>query len=163
MVGYRHSILLYEKYGPEIEAYIKRVKIPNEAVDFESFEKLELTKMIIFSEPDQLASIKKDFENRYSSDRLSATYSEPCFLEFMGGNIDKGRGLLEVCRIHDIEPGNTVAMGDGWNDLALLKAAGDAWVMGGASDELKALFPSDRITLSANDDGAAIVMEAMLG
>ena len=163
MVGYWHSKLLYEKKGPEVEAYVSRVKIPGGSVDFSSLEKLEFTKTIIFSEHEMLEPLKADFEKRFSSDKLSATYSDLRFLEFMGGNIDKGRGLVEVCRIHGINPENSTAMGDWWNDLALLQAAGDAWVMGGASDEMKALFSSDRIALSVEEDGAALVMEAMLG
>ncbi len=163
MVGYRHSKLLYEKNGPEVEAYISRVKIPSGSVDFNSLDKLDFTKMIIFSEHELLETLKAKFEKRFSSDKLSATYSDPRFLEFMGGNVDKGRGLVEVCRIHGINPGSSAAMGDGWNDLALLQAAGEAWVMGGASDKMKTLFPSDRIALSAEEDGAALVMEAMLG
>ncbi len=162
MVGYRHSKLLYEKSGPEVEAYVGRVKIPSGSVVFQDLEKLEFTKTIIFSEHDLLKPLKEDFEKRFPSDKLSATYSDPRFLEFMGGNIDKGRGLQEVCRIHGIEPENTVAMGDGWNDLALLQASGNPWVMGGASDEMKALFPRGSIALSVEEDGAAIIMEAML-
>jgi hypothetical protein len=69
---------------------------------------------------------------------------------------------LEVCRIHSIDPGRTVAMGDGWNDITLLKAAGDAWVMGGAPDDLKARFSADRVAPNSDEDGAAQVMEAML-
>ena len=162
IVAYRHSDLVYERMGQEIEAYKNRVKISGYAVDFDTLEKLEFTKAIIFSEPDRLEPVKESLEKRFAPERLSAMYSEPRFLELMGGGIDKGRGLKEVCRIHNIDPAATTAMGDGWNDLALLEAAGDAWVMGGASDNLKARFPSNRIALSSEEDGAAIVMEAML-
>ena len=162
MVAYRHSELVYEWIGPDVEAYFKRVGLTARQVDFDSLENLELTKVIIISEPARLAPIKDSLENRYSGDRLSATYSDPRFLELMGGCIDKGRGLLEVCRENNINPSKTAAMGDGWNDLALLEAAGNAWVMGGASEELKARFPRDRIALNSDLDGAAVVMEAML-
>ena len=163
IIGYRHSKLLYEHEGPEVKAYIKRVKIPANRVSFRELEKLEFTKTIIFSEHERLEQIKRDFERRFFPNRLTATYSDPRYLEFMGGNVDKGRGLREVCRIHGINPENTAAMGDGWNDLPLLQAAGEAWVMGGASGDMKALFPRDRIALSAEEDGAAVIMEAMLG
>jgi len=163
MIGYRHSKLLYEKKGPEVEAYTGRVKIPSGSADFQALEKLEFTKTIIFSDHERLEPVKKDFEQRFPADRLTATYSDPRFLEFMGGNVDKGRGLREVCRIHGINPENSAAMGDGWNDLALLQASGHPWVMGGASDDMKSLFSQDKIALSAEEDGAAIIMEAMLG
>ena len=53
-------------------------------------------------------------------------------------------------------------MGDGWNDWTLLQAAGDAWVMDGAADDLKAHFAADRIAPSSDEDGAAVIIEAML-
>jgi len=162
MVAYRHSELVYEWIGPEVEAYFNRVALAARQVDFDSLETLEFTKAIILSDPSRLEPIKDSLESRFAGDKLSATYSDPRFLELMGGGIDKGRGLLEVCRENNIDPSRTVAMGDGWNDLALLEAAGDAWVMGGAPDELKARFPRERMALHSDMDGAAVVMEAML-
>jgi Cof subfamily protein (haloacid dehalogenase superfamily) len=162
MVAYRHSELVYEWIGPEVEAYFKRVGLTARKLDFDTLETLEFTKAIIMSDPSRLEPVKDSLERRFTGDRLSATYSDPRFLELMGGGIDKGRGLLEVCRENGISPSKTTAMGDGWNDLALLEAAGDAWVMGGAPDELKARFPRDRVALDSDMDGAAVVMEAML-
>jgi hydroxymethylpyrimidine pyrophosphatase-like HAD family hydrolase len=101
-------------------------------------------------------------EARFSPDVLSITYSDRRFLELMGGGVDKGRGLREVCRIHGIDVKRSAAMGDEWNDLTLLEAAGDAWVMESAPESLKKRFAADRIALDSDRDGAAIVMEAML-
>jgi len=162
MVAYRHSELLYEWKGPEIEAYHVRAGIPGTITNFDTLEDLKFTKAIIISDPDNLEPIKMHLESSFASDILSLTYSDPRFLELMGGGVDKGRGLKEVCRIHDIDIASSVAMGDGWNDLALLQAAGDAWVMGTAPEGLKALFPVDRIAPGSDDDGAAVIIEAML-
>lgn len=163
MVAFRHSQLIYERRGPEIDAYHVRTSLPGSIVDFDTLETLEFTKAIIISDPESLKPVKKQLESRFSSDTLSITYSDPRFLEMMGGGVDKGRGLREVCRIHGIDISKSVAMGDGWNDLALLEAAGDAWVMGSAPEDLKAMFPANRIASDSDHDGAALVIEAMLG
>ena len=123
---------------------------------------LEFTKCICIAEPENLKPLKEFLENKFPEDHLSCTYSDRRFLEIMGGGVDKGRGLLEVCRIHNIDPRRTVAMGDGWNDIRLLEAAGDAWVMGGAPEDLKAHFPARRIAPDSDEDGVARVIEAML-
>ncbi len=162
LVAYRHSQLLFENKGKEIRAYLKRVSIPSSAVNFDDFEQLSFTKAIIIASPELLLPVKEDLEQRFGSDKLSATYSDRRFLEMMGGGVDKGFGLREVCLLHGIDPAKSVAMGDGWNDWTLLKAAGDAWVMDGAADDLKAHFHDNRIAPSSDEDGAAIVMEAML-
>lgn len=163
MVAFRHSNLIYEHRGTEIDAYHVRTSLPGSIVDFDALEALEFTKAIIISDPERLEPVKRQLESEYSPDVLSITYSDPRFLELMGGGVDKGRGLREVCRIHNIEVSKSVAMGDGWNDLALLEAAGDAWVMDGAPDDLKARFPADRIAPDSDQDGAAVIIEAMLG
>lgn len=80
----------------------------------------------------------------------------------MDGGVNKGRALRNICQIHGIPLNMSAAMGDGWNDLEMLEAAGTAWVIQSAPAELKARFPADRIALSAESDGAAIVMENML-
>lgn len=163
MVAFRHSELIYERRGSEIDAYHVRTSLPGRVVDFDTLETLEFTKAIIISDPERLKPVKMQLESQFAPDTLSITYSDPRFLELMGGGVDKGRGLREVCRIHNIDVAGSVAMGDGWNDLALLEAAGDAWVMNSAPEELKAKFPSDRIALDSDHDGAALVIEAMIG
>lgn len=163
VVAYRHSRLVYEQIGPEINAYQSRVHLSGDVVNFDTLDSLEFTKMIIFADPEKLEPVQTQLESNFTSDILSITYSSPRYLEFMGGGIDKGRGLKEVCRIHNIDVSKSIAMGDAWNDLALLEAAGDAWVMGGAPKDLKAKFPADRIAPDSDLDGAAVIIEAMLG
>jgi len=162
MIAYRHRELIFERRGPEIEAYGVRTGLAGTVVDFDSLRTLEFTKVIVLSNQSALMRLKILLENRFSDEKLSVTFSDPRFLELMAGKIDKGRGLVEVCEILNIDRESTVAIGDGWNDLAMLEATGDAWIMGGASQELMARFPENRIALSADRDGAARVMETML-
>ena len=162
MIAYRHRELIFEKRGPEIEAYGVRTKLPGTIVDFDSLRTLEFTKAIVLSDQSKLMRLKLLLENHFSDELLSITFSNLRFLEVMAGRIDKGRGLVGVCKILDIARETTVSIGDDWNDLAMLEATGDAWIMGGAPLELMAKFPPSRVALSANQDGAARVMEAML-
>jgi len=161
-LAYRSSALVYERVGREIEAYCKRIPLSGEIVDFDRFESLNFTKSICIADPEILRPLKEFLDDSFSEDTLSVTYSNPKFLEAMGGNIDKGRALRELCRIRGINPAHTVAMGDGWNDLALMEAAGDAWVMGNAPENLKNRFPPERHAPPAEADGVAQVIEAML-
>jgi len=162
MIAYRHRELIFERKGPEIEAYNVRTRLPGTVVDFDSLHTLEFTKAIVLSSQSVLMKIKLLLESRFSEESLSIAFSNPRFLELMAGNIDKGRGLVEVCKFLGIARKSTVAIGDGWNDLTMLETAGDAWIMGGAPQELMGRFPANRIALDVNQDGAARVMEAML-
>ena len=53
----------------------------------------------------------------------------------------KGTGLLDLCGVLGIEPKDTAALGDNFNDLPLLEAAGRAYVMESAPGEMLARFP----------------------
>ena len=162
MAAFRHSRLIYEKKGPFVDGYHRRTGLTGSVVDFDDFETLELTKAIIIAENDRLVPVKAALEDLFGPDRLSVMFSDPTFLELMAGGVNKGRGLREICCLHGIDPERTVAMGDGWNDLDLLEAAGDAWVMGGAPDDLKARFPDHAVAPDSDNEGAARVLEAMI-
>jgi len=162
MIAYRHRELIFERRGPEIKAYNYRTKLPGTIVDFDSLHTLEFTKVIVLSNQSMLMRLKFLLRSRFSDELLSVTFSDSRFLELMAGKIDKGRGLVEVCGILNVAKESTVAIGDGWNDLTMLEASGDAWIMGGAPQELMAKFPANRVALDANQDGAARVIEAML-
>ena len=162
MAAYRGGQLMYEREGAPMDAYRKRVALAGSLVNFDDLETLGLTKAIIFSSHGELQAVKGELEERFPPQRLTAMFSEPEFLELMGGGVDKGGGLKAVCRLRGIDTRCSAAIGDGWNDIALLEAAGDGWVMGGAPSELKARFPANRRAPHADRDGAALVMEAML-
>lgn len=162
MLAYRNGQLLYERVGREIEVYHSRVLLRGNLVNFDDFDELTFAKCIILSSKGDLEHLQETLEERFPPERLYATYSDPSFLEIHAGGVNKGRGLREVCRIHGIAVSDTAALGDGWNDLPLLEAAGSAWVMGNAMPNLKAKFPPDRVLPSSDEDGAALVMEAML-
>ena len=64
----------------------------------------------------------------------------PRWLDFTLG--DKGTGLLSLCQALGIDPADVVAFGDNWNDLAMLRAAGQPYLMSCADPKLKELIPS---------------------
>lgn len=63
----------------------------------------------------------------------------PVWLDF--GLADKGSGLLGLCRALKVDPAETAAFGDNWNDVPMLEAAGAAWLMASAAPALRRRFP----------------------
>ncbi len=78
-------------------------------------------------------------------------------LEITHINADKGRALLSLCHHLGINPADTLAFGDGGNDLQLLSTAGVGVAMGNAIDSLKQ--KADAITLTNEEDGLADYLE----
>lgn len=70
---------------------------------------------------------------------------------------NKGYALTRLCERLGIDMAETVAFGDGGNDVTLLEAAGTGVAMGNACEEAKAA--ADAVTLSNAEDGIAEYLE----
>jgi Cof subfamily protein (haloacid dehalogenase superfamily) len=68
---------------------------------------------------------------------LGCTLSDPNYLEMLPEGISKGSTLRVLEERLDIRPGNTMAIGDYYNDLQLIKNAAVSAVPQGAPQELK--------------------------
>ncbi len=80
----------------------------------------------------------------------------PAFTDITSIAADKGNGLLAMAAALDIDLRQTIAFGDGGNDIPILRAAGIGIAMGNAGDEVKKA--ADYITSSVDDDG---IMKAL--
>ena len=67
--------------------------------------------------------------------------------------MDKGRGLRELCAHLNIPVETTIAVGDSFNDAAILRAAGLAVGMGNAAEPVRRLC--DVIVRDCDHDGVA--------
>ena len=75
----------------------------------------------------------------------------PDFVDITARGADKGRGLEAMAAYLGICIADTMAFGDGGNDIPILRKAGIGVVMGNATDEVKA--EGDYVTSSVDDDG----------
>lgn len=76
------------------------------------------------------------------------------------GGISKATGLEELSQALGVPNQGTIALGDGTNDIEMLKWAGHGVAMGGATAEVRAA--ADATTGPVDFDGAAAVIEAVL-
>lgn len=78
-------------------------------------------------------------------------------IEVNAKGVNKGRGLLILGELLGIRREEIMAVGDGSNDIAMLREAGLGVAMENATDEVKAA--ADVITLSNDREGAAAAIE----
>ena len=90
------------------------------------------------------------------SDCVSSRW-HPSFTDITNVSADKGKALLAMAEHEHMRIGETMAFGDGGNDMPIIKQAGIGVAMGNASDEVKAV--ADYVTTSVDDDG---VLNALL-
>ena len=101
----------------------------------------------------------RHFSERFPD--LAATSSNSANVELNSVHAGKGSGLLALCKALGIDPGDTVAFGDGSNDISLLRAAGRGVAMANAADAVKAA--ADAVCESNDDCGVAKEIWRLMG
>lgn len=73
---------------------------------------------------DREALLKTLDELREKVQDLSVTFSSNRYMEFSPKGIDKGAAVLKLCEKTGIKPEEVIAVGDNFNDLSMIQAAG---------------------------------------
>lgn len=77
----------------------------------------------------------------------------PAFADITAKGNTKQKGIDEIIRYFDIRLEETMAFGDGGNDISMLSHAGIGIAMGNAKEDVKAV--ADYVTTSVDDNGIA--------
>ena len=83
---------------------------------------------------------------------MNVTYSSNRYIEFNHSGVDKGTGLLTLAKLLHVDPKDTIAIGDNYNDLSMIKCAGLGVYVANAVEELKQ--HADYVTTTTNNEGA---------
>jgi Cof subfamily protein (haloacid dehalogenase superfamily) len=117
------------------------------------------TKLVCVGEPEELDGVEARMRQRFAG-RLHISKSLPFFLEFAAAGVTKGSGLDFLSERMGFTKEQTIAFGDGENDVELLKWAGFGIAVDNAHDRVKAV--ADWVCPSASEEGVAQVLEALL-
>lgn len=134
---------------------MKPLKVDNitEAVDFDP------DKCLIVGEGEKLIPLAERINCCFEGE-VEAYRSEPFFLEVVPPSIDKARSLAKLAQHTGIALDEMIAVGDGFNDISMIRAAGLGIAMDNAQDEVKEC--ADYVTQSNENDGVAHVIETFL-
>lgn len=93
----------------------------------------------------------------YFGERAYLTRSQVDFVEILDPGVNKGKALAFVAKSYGATLEETLAVGDAWNDLPLLEAAGIGVAMGSGPPEL--LARADAVVGDVAHDGVAEAIE----
>lgn len=100
--------------------------------------------------------VDKETEDRIMHEALASCQASrwhPIFLDVNLKGVNKSVGIDEFLRYYGIDRSQTMAFGDGGNDIEMLKHVAIGVAMGNAGDNVKAI--ADYVTDSVDNDGIA--------
>lgn len=118
-------------------------KLPQNELDY--YRDKELFQLTAFFRESQEEEVMSRLPN------CSTMRWYPTFADVIAKGVDKGVGIDQFCDYYGFSLDETMAFGDGGNDIEMLRHAGIGVAMGNARDEVKQA--ADYVTDSVDDDG----------
>jgi Cof subfamily protein (haloacid dehalogenase superfamily) len=122
--------------------------------------KSEPTEIAVRGDPGVIDRLMAHMNDHFGK-RLIVTKVHSMFCEIVHPDTGKGNALKHLAGMMGIEQGETVAIGDGPNDITMLKWAGMSIVIGPAPEEVKAA--ADWVVDTPGDGFACAIEELLKG
>jgi Cof subfamily protein (haloacid dehalogenase superfamily) len=126
--------------------------------DLRQFQGAQPTKMIIVAAPATVSRLAGELAPRFAG-RARLLVSEAEYLEILPLGVDKAMALEAVGRRLCIAPHEMLAVGDGANDVGMLRYAGLGVAVGNASPSAREA--ADRMTAPNYEDGVAAIIDQL--
>ncbi len=130
----------------EVDSFVESVNEP-------------VVKLLMMDDPEKLAEAEKKLQQELN-DELSVMRSKPYFLEFTEKGVTKGTSLNHLIGQLGITREEVIAIGDSYNDLAMIEFAGLGVAMGNAPQDIKE--KANYVTDTNMKDGVAKVVEEFI-
>lgn len=160
IITYHQDDIISETQSKYIDVEVELTHMNHKIVD--SFKKevnYPAVKCMLLEEPQYLKQVEKQLKDIFN-DKYTIAISKPFFLEVTKKGIDKGIALQKLASILNINIEDTIAIGDSFNDLPMLKNAGMSIAVENAKDEIKNMCKF--ITKSNNDSGMAHMINTLI-
>jgi Cof subfamily protein (haloacid dehalogenase superfamily) len=148
--------VLVERPHPLTEAYAADDGLAADVVpSFEPFLGVDPHKILIIGPRERIEALQRAVLG--AGLPVHAVQSEPVYLEILPCGVSKGEALRAMLGALGLETRDTIAIGDNWNDVEMIEAAGIGVAMGHAPEGVRA--KADYVCGSADDEGVREVIE----
>lgn len=153
VMTYRDKLLWYDKDSEYIMMYAERNMVNYKKVEnIEDIAAEPVSKVITIGTNEELKKLERAVESSDLGKRVTTFFSADILYEFNPLNIDKGSGLVDLAKKLNINIEETIAIGDNFNDLSMIQAAGLGVCCANGEEEVKKL--SDYVTKNDNNNNA---------
>lgn len=153
LTGYKNDLAVTQKANDRyfvMETSINGLEICR-VPDLKTEFTYETPKFLITGEPDFLSDAEVKLRSMLSDLPLTVFRSEPFFLEITARGCDKGTAILQLAEELHLRQDETMACGDGFNDVTMLQSVSFGVAMQNA--QLPAKQAAQYITDSNNENG----------
>jgi len=160
--AYRDDKLIVERDRPEAEQYARHAGMQVHVVgDLDQAMSATTPKLVIVAPSDAVERTLPEVRRRWES-RLYVATSLPTYIEITNPDADKRQALSWLCRRFGIPEEQTVAVGDGRNDIPMIEWAGRGYAVKGAQPEVVAAA-GGRTVGKPGSGGIAHLVEELFG
>lgn len=146
-----------ERRTPFVDLYSRRDRLTVETVsDFQTLLSEEPVKILVIGEPPDLEALSRSLA-ALPGPPVNQVFSQRDYLEILPSDISKGVALPVLARAVGVPLERVVAVGDSFNDITLLEAAGLAIAVEGSPPEV--LAAADGVCPPPEREGVREVIE----
>ena len=138
------------------EATNAPAKIIDGAAEIDKLAEQGVTKILWMDSPERVLQHQADMQAHFG-ETVNCHATRPELFEFVSPKASKAAALEKIGALLGVSREEMAAVGDGYNDLSMLKYAGLSIAMGNAPEDIKK--QCDHVTLSNNEDGVAVWIE----
>lgn len=144
-----------EELKEDITDFLKQNEVAQCVIADNDFDKIANLK-------DKIESIKGiEIQNQHKSlTDANVPREGTIYYDIANVGACKGNAVKMFCQMLNIDLKDTIAIGDGYNDISMFDTVGHSIAMGNAKEEIKK--SADEVTLSNNENGVAVYLEKIL-
>lgn len=149
--------LLVEEFTELTQKYVNLVKTGHQLIDDLTTLDYSIKVLYISENKDILAKLKAEVESKYGETN-NIFYSKPTYVEVLHKGASKGASAAYVAGLLGIQQEEVIAIGDSYNDHAMIEYAGLGVAVKNAREDIKKI--ADYVTENDNNhDAVAEVIE----
>lgn len=160
VMGYCGDAVVVSRMTAWLEDYGERNDVEvREVGDLASFDGDNLTRLVVRGADEVIERLETDLKARFDSE-LYVTRSLSYFCEILHPLGGKDKALAWLAANLGVDRRETIAFGNGYNDVQMLEWSGLAVAIGGAVPQILAV--ADVVARPVEEDGAARMLEELI-
>ena len=131
--------------------------VPDRRCTYETIGEPVLKVVFAHDVPERIDALEQLLTQHPLANQVDFIRSEKSLYEILPKGVSKGAALMKMAELLSIEPQKTIAVGDYYNDVSMIQAAGLGVAVENAVDAVKAV--AKRVTVSNNEHAIAAIIE----